>query len=126
MPKRKEGPTYSKQTGFYYFDEHIGFGHDRHRVRFSLKTQDPEKARLLWEMEYRKSWRQYYGEEEPEKPRKTKFKDIISEFVDYERDIKKAKNGRRWTTGSGSSLNFWGISILIRSIPAGWPSLMST
>ena len=94
-PKRREGPTLNTTTRYYYFDEKIGFRPDVRRVRFSLKTKDPEKARWLWEREYRKQWRQYYGEADPEKPRQILFNQISEEFINYERDIKKVKT---WKT----------------------------
>jgi hypothetical protein len=56
MPRRREGPTRLKQTGYYFFDEYIGFPPDRKRVRVSLKTKDPSRAQFLWEQEYRKRW----------------------------------------------------------------------
>jgi hypothetical protein len=31
------------------------------RVRKSLRTADPKKARWLWEQEYKKEWEKYYG-----------------------------------------------------------------
>jgi len=61
MPKRREGPRRDKKTGFYYFDEYVGLGQDKQRIRFSLKTKDPDKARWRWEQEYRKHWSKYYG-----------------------------------------------------------------
>jgi len=94
-PKRREGPTLNATTRYYYFDEKIGFRPDVRRVRFSLKTRDPEKAHWLWEREYRKQWRQYYGEADPEKPRQILFNQISEEFINYERDIKKVKT---WKT----------------------------
>jgi len=95
MPRRRESPVKNRQTGYYFFDEYVGFPPDKKRVRISLRTKDPEKAQWLWEKEYRRQWRQFYGEEAPEKPVKAKFQDIAEEFVDYERDIKKV---REWKT----------------------------
>ena len=81
MPKRREGPTKNKQTGYYFFDNFIGFPPDKKRIRVSLRTKDPEKAQWLWEREYRRQWRKYYGEKSPEKPIKVRFKDIAEEFL---------------------------------------------
>ena len=94
-PKRREGPALSRKSGTYFFDEIIGLGSDRRRVRISLRTKDPEKARWLWEREYRKQWKQYYGEAEPEKPRQILFDDVSEEFIAYERDTRKVKT---WKT----------------------------
>lgn len=61
MPKRKEGPSRNKQTQYYFFDQVVGLGKDRRRIRYSLKTKDPEKAQWLWEREYKKKWSKYYA-----------------------------------------------------------------
>jgi len=91
-PKRREGPALSKKSQTYFFDEIIGLGSDRHRIRISLRTQDPEKARWLWEREYRRQWKRYYGEAEPEKPRQILFDNISDEFIAFERDTRKVKS----------------------------------
>ena len=91
MPKRREGPTRSKASGYYYFDNRIGFGQDKKRIRFSLKTKDPEKARWLWEQEYRKHWSRYYGIESPAITSRIFFPELANEFIEYERTVKKAK-----------------------------------
>ena len=52
MPKRREGPVKNAQIGYYFFDNYVGIGPDRLRVRFSLHTQDLAKAQWLWEQEY--------------------------------------------------------------------------
>ena len=95
MPKRREGPVKNKQTGYYFFDQYVGFHPDKKRIRISLRTKDPEKAQWLWEREYRKQWREYYGEESPKRPVRAHFTDIAEEFIGYERDIKKAQE---WKT----------------------------
>lgn len=91
MPRRREGPTRNKQTGYYFFDEYVGIGDDKKRIRFSLKTKDPEKARWRWEQHYRKVWSEYYGIRSPMRPERVSFRDMIEEFVDYEKDIKRIK-----------------------------------
>lgn len=95
MPKRHEGPSRNKSTGFYYFDHFVGFGKDRRRIRYSLKTKDPEKARWLWEKEYRKRWSEYYGIQSPMKHSEISFQDMAEEFIDYEKNIKRI---REWST----------------------------
>jgi len=114
MPYRREGPTKNKQTGYYFFDEYIGFPPNRKRVRYSLKTKDPAKARFLWEQEYRRQWAQYYGIEMPEKPKKATFFEIANEFLEYEKNIKRVKEWR----GMGSRLKIikevWGDIPLAR------------
>jgi integrase/recombinase XerD len=95
MPKRREGPRRDKKTDFYYFDEYVGLGDDKKRIRFSLKTRDPDKARWRWEQEYRKHWSKYYGIESPATISRISFADLANEFVDYQRKVKKIKE---WET----------------------------
>ena len=95
MPRRREGPRRDKKTGFYYFDEYVGLGQDKERIRFSLKTRDPDKARWRWEQEYRKHWSRYYGIESPATTSRVSFAELANEFVDYERTVKKVKE---WET----------------------------
>ena len=92
MPKRREGPVRHKISGAYFFDQYIGFGKDKKRYRYSLKTTDPEKARWLWEQEYRKRWSEYYGIQSPMRHSDIRFVDMILEYVDYEKNIKRIKN----------------------------------
>lgn len=91
MPKRHEGPVRNKQTGYYFFDEYVGFKPDKKRIRVSLRTRDPARANWLWEQEYKRQWSKYYGIEKPKRPQDIKFSDIVKEFVSYERDIKRIK-----------------------------------
>jgi integrase len=91
MPRRREGPTKLKQTGYYFFDEYVGFPPDRKRIRYSLKTKDPLKSKFLWEQEYRKRWSSYYGIESPDRPKKVSFKDATRDFVEYEKNVKRIK-----------------------------------
>jgi integrase len=95
MPKKRSGPTKSKQTRYYYFDEIVGFPPNKKRIRFSLGTKDPAKAQWLWEQEYKKRWSDYYGLQEPRRPARVRFVDICREFVNFERDIKHVKG---WQT----------------------------
>lgn len=95
MPKRREGPVKNRQTGYFFIDLYLGFFQDKKRVRYSLRTKDPEKAQWLWEREYRKLWREYYGEASPERPFKRCLNDVASEYINYARDIKKVKE---WKT----------------------------
>lgn len=94
MPKRHEGPTRHKASKFYFFDQVVGFGKDKRRLRYSLKTKDPEKAHWLWEQEYTRQWSKYYGIEPRLRPGTISFRDMAEEFVDYERDIKRIKEWR--------------------------------
>jgi len=91
MPHRREGPIKNKQTGYYYLDIFVGFGKDKKRIRYSLKTKDPDKAQFLWEQEWRKQWRDYYGLKAPERPQEAFLRDIIGDYISYERDIKRIK-----------------------------------
>ena len=94
MPKRREGPTRSKQTGYYRFDEYVGLGRDKRRIRFSLKTRDPGKARWRWEQEYTRQWSKHYGIEPRIRPGTVLFRNMAEEFVGYERDMKRIKEWR--------------------------------
>lgn len=94
MPRRREGPVRNRQTGYYFIDEYIGFGIDKHRIRYSLRTKDPEKAHFLWEREYRRLWRVYYGDKTPERPVERHLADVAREYTAYARDIKHVKGWR--------------------------------
>ena len=108
MPKRREGPAKSRSTGYYYFDQFIGFAPNKKRVRFSLRTKDPLKAQWLWEQEYKRLWSEYYGIESPKRPQCVYFSDMIKEYVEYEKNIKRV---REWQTQENRLLKaskLWG------------------
>ena len=92
MPRRREGPVKNKQTGYFFFDEYVGFPPDKKRIRISLRTKDPAKAQWIWEQEYKRQWSRYYGIEPKEKPKQISFDKICKEFIEWERDIKKIKS----------------------------------
>jgi len=73
MPRRREGPTKSKASGVYFFDEYVGFPPDKKRIRISLRTKDPAKAQWIWEQEYKRQWSEFYGIEPKEKPKQVPF-----------------------------------------------------
>lgn len=108
MPCRREGPIKNKQTGFYYFDQYIGFGNERQRVRISLGTTDLAKAQWLWELEFKKQWSKYYGIETPEKPKKISFKDAARDFVEYEKNVKRIKEWKLQEDRLSRISEFWG------------------
>ena len=60
MPRCREGPVKNKQTGYFFFDEYVGFPPDKKRIRISLRTKDPTKAQWLWEQEYKKQWSEFF------------------------------------------------------------------
>jgi integrase len=115
MPKRREGPIRNKQTGYYFFDEYVGFKPDKKRIRVSLRTKNPARAQWLWEQEYRKQWSKYYGIERPERPQDTRLSDIKREFIAYERDIKKVKEWKTIENRLRIVSECWG-DILIQNI----------
>ena len=115
MPKRREGPALNKQTGYYFFDERVGIGKDKKRIRFSLKTQDPLKAQWRWEQHYRKVWSEYYGIESPMRPERISFHELANEFIDYERNIKRIKEWKMITYRFKFVHETWG-NIDIRDI----------
>jgi len=108
MPRRREGPTLNKQTGYYFFDEYIGFPPYNERVRFSLRTQDPEKAWWLWEREYKKQWGKHYGEEPKGRAQSVTLRKLAAEFVAYERDVKKIKEWRTYEDRLEYVIEVWG------------------
>lgn len=87
----REGPRRDPKTGHYYFDESIGLGENKHRVRFSLRTQDPDKAQYFWEREFRRQWDVYYGLAKPAKFTSSLLSVAAREYVDYARTIKRIK-----------------------------------
>lgn len=108
MPHRREGPRRDKKTGFYYFDEYVGLGQDKQRIRFSLKTKDPDKARWRWEQEYRKHWSKYYGIESPATTSRVSFAELANEFAEYERTVKKVKEWETMKNRLGVIHELWG------------------
>lgn len=89
-PRRREGPTINRQTGFFYIDQRIGIGKETYRYRKSLKTRDPVRARWLWEQEYRRQWEKYYGIAGSAPPCPAPiFEDITREFIAYEKNVKR-------------------------------------
>jgi len=108
MPRRREGPTKLKQTGYYFFDEYIGFPPNRKRVRVSLKTKNPLRAQFLWEQEFKKRWSEYYGIEFPGKPEKISFKDAAKDFVEYEKNVKRIKEWKLQEDRLSRISELWG------------------
>jgi integrase len=94
MPRLRASPRQDKKTGVFYFDQIIGFGDGRQRIRSSLRTRDFARAQWLWEQEYKKRWAKYYGLE-TEKPKPISFVMAGREFLAYQRDVKKIKE---WKT----------------------------
>jgi len=89
MPRRREGPTLNKQTGYYFMDIYVGFGEEKERIRYSLRTRDPAKAQYLYEREYRKLWADYFGEETHGKPKRILFSELVEKFVSHSQHIRK-------------------------------------
>lgn len=90
MPKRHEGPVKNAQTGYYFFDNYVGIGADRRRVRLSLHTQDLAKAQWLWEQEYKRLWSEHYGLKTHKPASPITLSNIIPEFIAHERDVRRA------------------------------------
>jgi len=108
MPRRREGPTRNKQTSYYFFDEYVGIGKDKKRIRFSLKTQDPLKAQWRWEQHYRKVWSEYYGIKSPTRIERVSFRELANEFIDYERNIKRIKEWKLIKNRLAIIFELWG------------------
>jgi integrase len=90
-PRRREGPVFNAKNHSYYFDNFVGFPPAHKRVRLSLRTRDPAKARWLWEQEYRRQWEKYYGVAGPALMATIDLNEIISEFIAYVRDTRHVK-----------------------------------
>jgi len=108
MPKRREGPAKNKQTGYYFFDEYIGYAPNKQRVRFSLRTSNPVQARKLWQWEWEERWREHYGIESPKRPQRVYLSDTITEYVEYEKNIKRVKEWRTQENRLDRVSKFWG------------------
>ena len=89
MPRRREGPRRDKITGFFYFDESIGFGDDKRRIRFSLRTQDLVKAQYVWEKEFKRQWDIYYGIKPARPARPILFSEAGREYIEYAQNVKR-------------------------------------
>lgn len=108
MPRHREGPIKNKQTGYYFFDQYVGFPREKKRVRVSLGTKDPRRAQELWEREWKRQWDRIYGLKSPERPAETRFKDAANEFIDYERNIKRIKEWKLSRDRLAIVLKLWG------------------
>jgi len=92
MPRRRDGPTFNRQTGYWFFDNRVGFPPDRRRVRFSLRTKDRARAQFLWEKEWKKRWGEYYGIRPIDRPAGPEtLEAAAAAFVSYERDVRRVK-----------------------------------
>ena len=89
MPRRREGPIRDKRTQYFYFDEAVGFGEDKRRVRFSLRTQDLAKAQYVWEKEFKRQWDIYYGIKPAGPAKSVSFLEAGREYVQYAKDVKR-------------------------------------
>jgi integrase len=94
MPKRREGPVLNRQTRVYYFDQWVGLPPDRARVRMSLHTTDPARARWLWQQEWRRRWSRFYGLEEGAPGPPPTIGELAEEYSLYERDVRRVKEWR--------------------------------
>jgi integrase len=92
MPRRREGPTLNRQTGYWFFDNRVGFPPNRRRIRFSLRTKDRARAQFLWEKEWKKRWGEYYGGRSAGRPAGPEtLEAAATAFVSYERDVRRVK-----------------------------------
>ena len=92
MPRRRDGPTLNRQTGYWFFDNRVGFPPDRRRVRISLRTTDRARAQFLWEKEWKKRWGEYYGVRPTDRPAgPATLEAAAAGFVSYERDVRRVK-----------------------------------
>jgi len=89
-PRRREGPIFNHSRKSFYADFYCGFPPRQTRVRKSLRTSDPKKARWLYDQEYKRAWEKYYGVKSGLPVSPAVFADLIPHFVVYERDVAKA------------------------------------
>jgi integrase len=108
MPRRREGPRRDPRSGVYFFDQYIGFKPAVKRVRITLRTTDPDKARWLWEQEYRRQWSLFYGLKTPSPLRPMSLADAGREFVAHRREIKRIKEWRVLRFRLNIVLDIWG------------------
>lgn len=94
MPRRREGPCRGR-SGYFYFDNFIGFGEGKHRTRFSLGTKDPDRAHYLYDREFRRQWDIYYGLAKPARFKTSLFSEAGRQYIAHARDIKRIKE---WQT----------------------------
>jgi hypothetical protein len=52
MPRHREGPIKNQQTSYYYFDQYVGLGPDRQRMRISFRKKYPA------DLNFSDSWRE--------------------------------------------------------------------
>jgi len=108
MPRRREGPRRDPRSGVYFFDQYVGFKPSVKRVRITLRTRDPDKARWLWEQEYRRQWSLFYGIKTPSPLRPMSLADAGREFVAHRREIKRIKEWRVLQARLNLMLEVWG------------------
>jgi integrase len=118
MPRYRDGPAWNKQNKIYYFDSWVGFPPARKRVRYSLKTKDPAKARYLWERAWRKEWAAYWGEGPRDKRTPVSFVEFGKEFVAYERDIRHMQEWKTVKARLNFILDIWG-DVRLDQVEAG-------
>lgn len=107
-PRRREGPVFNPKNHAYYLDSYIGFPPNHKRVRLSLRTRDPVKARWLWEQEYRRQWEKYYGIPGGTPPSPAPiFEDIAREFIAYERNVKRISEWKMYERRLNIVGSFW-------------------
>lgn len=107
-PRQREGPTWNAKNKSYYADFFCGFPPNHKRVRLSLRTRDPIKARWLWEQEYRRQWEKYYGIPGTAPPSPAPlFEDIAREFIAYEKNVKRVSEWKMYERRLNIVLPLW-------------------
>jgi len=119
MPRQREGPTLNKQTGYYFMDIYVGFGSDKKRIRYSLRTKDPAKAQYLYEHEYRKIWAEYYGDEIRGRPKPMLLSELIEKFVNHSRYVRKIGTWKSYERRLHIIKKCWG-DIDINKVDSGY------
>jgi hypothetical protein len=125
MPRRREGPRRDPRSGVYFFDQYVGFKPNVRRVRITLRTKDPVKARWLWEQEFRWQWSLFYGVKTPSALRPVSLAEASREFVAHRREIKRIKEWRVLRSRLNIILDIWG-DINLADVNQEWLSLLDS
>ncbi len=121
MPKRREGPVLNTQRDVYYFDQFVGIGAERRRVRVSLGTRDLARATWLWEQEFKRRWSEYYGIKSVKPAAPARFASLIPEFIAFEREVKRAATWKTFEKRLEIVASIWG-DIALGSISRPQPT----
>jgi len=108
MPRRREEGPVKGKSGYYLFDQYVGYGPGRHRVRISLGTRNLVRAQWLWEQEFKRQWAEHYGLRSLDRKPPMLFSDAVREFIEYEREIRRVKEWKIFEWRLNIISRLWG------------------